>query len=106
MTTRRATEQSVTVFCLMRPKPDRAEGLRDSLMALVRPTRAEAGCLAYDLYEEADGSLVLFETWRSPAELAAHQQQPAVQKLFGEQLSELLAEDIGVHQGALLLPAA
>ncbi len=106
MTTRRATEQSVTVFCLMRPEPDRAQTLRDSLMALVRPTRAEPGCLAYDLYEEADGSLVLFETWRSPADLAAHQQQPAVQQLFGEQIAELLTEDMAVHHGALLSPPA
>ena len=105
MTTDSAPDPSVTVVCLMRPRPDAAETLQRSLLALVKPTRAESGCLAYDLYQEDDGPLVLVETWRSPADFAAHQQQPAVQQLFVDQLGALLAEDLTVHQGARLSPA-
>ena len=94
----------LTIVCLMRPKPDRTDTLRAALLALVPPTRPEAGCLAYELYEEADGSLVLFESWLASAELKGHQQQEAVRKLFGEQLQDLLTEDMGVHYGVPLEP--
>jgi len=51
-------------------------------LALVEPTRAETGCETYDVYEEADGALVLFETWRSRADLEAHQQATDGQDLL------------------------
>ena len=105
MTSQHATER-LTIVCLLRPKPEQADTLRDALLALVTPTRAETGCLAYDLYEDADGSFVLFENWRSEAELHNHQQQPAVRALFGDRLKELLAEEMGVHYAAALEPAA
>lgn len=58
----------------------------------------------YDVYEEPDGSLILFETWRSPAELEAHQHQLAVRTSFDEQLPDLLEGDMGVHVSALQSP--
>jgi quinol monooxygenase YgiN len=106
MTPEPATEQSLTIFCLMHPKPGKAAELREALEALVQPTQAEDCCLAYDLYEESDGAMVLFETWRSPAQLEAHQQQPAIKTFFGEQLSDLLTEDMDVHYSQLLTPAS
>jgi quinol monooxygenase YgiN len=106
MTSERGTDGTVTVFCLLRPRPSTMRTLRESLLALVAPTLEEAGCLAYELYEEADGSLMLVETWRSADELTAHQQQPAVKEQFGDQLSELLAEDLDVHYSTRLSPTA
>jgi quinol monooxygenase YgiN len=72
----------------------------------VTPTRADALCLTYDLYEDAGGSFVLFENWRLEAALQSHQQQPAVRALVGDRLTALLAEETGVHYGAALEPAA
>ena len=43
--------------------------------------------------------------WRV-IEAGTAQQQPAVQQLFGEQIAELLTEDMAVHHGALLSPPA
>src|SRR3954470_23234582 len=106
MTADRPSSERVTIFCLMRPTADQAETLLDSLLALVQPTRAEAGCVPYDVYEEADGSLVLFEAWRSAEESAAHQQQPAIKDLFGNLLKDLPAQDMSVHYGVLRSPAA
>jgi quinol monooxygenase YgiN len=99
-------DQSVTDICLMTPKPDEAARLRASLAALVQPTRTEPGCLAYDLYEEPNGLIVLVETWGSEAELAAHQQQPAVRDLFGDRLGDLLTEEMTVHYARRLTPPA
>jgi quinol monooxygenase YgiN len=93
---------SVAVFCSMRPQPGRAQALRESVMALVAPTRAEPGCLTYDLHGEADGALVLHEVWCSRAELAAHQQQPAVSAFFGDRLRDLITNEVDVHSSTPL----
>ncbi|WP_413785786.1 antibiotic biosynthesis monooxygenase [Intrasporangium zincisolvens] len=68
--------------------------------------RTEAGWLAYDIYEEPDGSILLVETWASQQALAAHQQQPAVRTVFGDDLPGLLAEPMRVHYGHPLKAAA
>ncbi len=88
---------AVTVFCLMHPKPAMAQELRESLLSLVEPTHEETGCIAYDVYEEQDGSLVLFETWQSQADLEMHQQQPAIKELFGNKLTDILDDELDVH---------
>ena len=88
---------AIAIFCVMRPRPDTATALREALAALMEPTRAEPGCMTYDLYEAADGVIVLFEMWRTEAALTAHQAQPAVRSLFDDQLSELLAEEMEAH---------
>jgi quinol monooxygenase YgiN len=88
---------AITIFCVMRPRPEAATTLRNALTTLVEPTRAEAGCIAYDLYEADDGVVVLFETWRTPDELTAHQAQPAVRTLFGDRIDNLLAEPMAAH---------
>ena len=97
MTSDTRPDASIAIFCLMRPQPEKAEALRESMVALVAPTREEPGCLTYDLYIEADGSLVLHEVWRSQAELAAHQQQPAIRAFFDDQLQDLIASEMAVH---------
>jgi quinol monooxygenase YgiN len=85
----------------MRPRPGKAAQLRTGLLALVAPTRAEAGCVNYDVYEEADGGLILVETWRSQAGLEAHQQQPAVRAFFDVKLPDLLEDEMDVHSSTL-----
>ena len=58
----------------MRALPGRGAELGEVLAALVEPTRAEDGCLAYDLLdvEGEEGSFVFVEAWRDPAALEAH----------------------------------
>ena len=45
---------------------------------LVQPTRAEEGCLRYSLYRAKEDPTVwlLFEEWRSEADLKAHVETP------------------------------
>lgn len=70
--------ETVNICALMRPQAGKAEALRDALLALVEPTRREAGHIAYDVYEEQDGALFLHEVWRSQQDLDRHLQQPYV----------------------------
>jgi quinol monooxygenase YgiN len=57
-----------------RARPGREADLRDALLAMVPPTRAEDGCLRYDLHvDESDPAVFAFyEVWASRAHHAAH----------------------------------
>ena len=48
MTDEKHGGDSSTIFCVMRPKPEKATTLRNALASFVEPTRSEPGCLAYD----------------------------------------------------------
>lgn len=52
------------------------EELIATLLALIEPSRAEAGCLRYDLVRSEDGSgeLVFIEEWASEEALELHRQ--------------------------------
>jgi Antibiotic biosynthesis monooxygenase len=57
----------VTVIAYHRAKPGQEQALRDALLAVCAPTRAEKGCLNYDLHVSPDdpGMLVFHENWES-----------------------------------------
>lgn len=48
--------------------------VRAALQKLIAPTRDEAGCIEYDLYENADspGEFTFFEKWTSREALDEH----------------------------------
>ena len=51
------------------------------LLGLIELTRAEAGCLRYDLHESRHdpSRFVFYETWSSAAHLEAHSRSPHIQ---------------------------
>lgn len=73
--------------------PGREADLRDALLALVEPTRAEEGCLRYDLHvDEADPTVYAFyEVWATRAHHAAHDLTDHVQA-FRAVRGDLLTE--------------
>jgi len=59
-----------------------APELRKALEAMIAPTRAEDGCILYDLYVTKDGTtFVFFESWKSLNALQAHLQTPHYERL-------------------------
>jgi quinol monooxygenase YgiN len=67
----------VTTFAMMvefRALPGREADLRAALLALVAPTRAEDGCLRYDLHDDPDdpARCAFYEVWASPDHHRAH----------------------------------
>jgi len=54
--------------------------VRAALEALIAPTRAEEGCLQYDLHvdNDAPGVFLFFENWTSRDTWQAHMQSPHV----------------------------
>ena len=50
--------------------------LLENLLLLAEASRAEPGCIVYEIYENSRDSsrILIFETWRDAASLEAHQQ--------------------------------
>lgn len=54
--------------------PAHAGAVRDGLMGLIAPTRAEAGCIQYDLHEDNSdpAHFFFYEIWASRTEWQTH----------------------------------
>lgn len=81
----------LTVIARIRSKAGQQERLRRELRGLVTPTRAEAGCVQYDLHESntEPGLFVFYETWKAESDLDAHFQTPHMQA-FHARIPELV----------------
>jgi quinol monooxygenase YgiN len=62
------------VIAHIRARPEHVAAVRDVLAGYVQPTRAEAGCFVYDLFQDcADSAHFTFvEEWADAAALDAH----------------------------------
>jgi quinol monooxygenase YgiN len=76
--------EQITLIATLKAKPGRSEELAGRLSALVEPTRAEAGCINYDLHQSTEDQDVwmFYENWQSKADLDAHVQTPYLQALI------------------------
>lgn len=81
---------TLTVIAKLKAKPGREEDLQAALKALVPPTRAEAGCVTYDLHRSHDdpGLFIFYETWESRPLWDDHMKTPHL-AAFGERQGEL-----------------
>ena len=86
------------VVAVITAKDGGADQVRDALTALVTPTRAEEGCLSYELYESTTtpGVFVTVESWRAPADLDAHMQSEHIARTFA-QAGDALAGAPTIH---------
>ncbi len=82
----------LTVVATLEAKPGQEAALEAALRALLAPTRAEQGCVTYDLHrsDEKPGLFVFHETWSSRPLWEAHMQSPHLQD-FGAQQEALVA---------------
>ena len=90
-------EKKVTVLARFKAKAGKEEALKQAIMACVAPTRAEAGCINYDLHVSSDdkGVFMLYENWVSKKLLEEHLEMPYLVKLK-EQAGELCAEPLDI----------
>lgn len=60
---------ALTILAQITAVPGKESVVRDALTNLIAPTRAEAGCIQYDLHldNENPGFFVFFEIWESRA---------------------------------------
>jgi quinol monooxygenase YgiN len=75
----------------------KGDELKALLQGLVQPTRAEADCKYYELFESNSAGIFLFnELWESQELLDAHAASSPFREIFGR-AAALLAEPLEVH---------
>ena len=80
----------LTVIATLKAKKGSEEALHRALQDLVAPTRAEKGCVTYDLHRSHDDPalFIFYETWESRPLWDDHMKTPHL-KAFGEKQGEL-----------------
>jgi quinol monooxygenase YgiN len=83
---------SIRVIALFAAKPGREAELINLLSGLTGPTRAEKGCISYELIQKNDDptSLAMVEEWASPETLGVHSKSDHLKKARGA-MADLLA---------------
>ena len=76
----------------------KTEQLRSALISMLAPSRAEAGCLFYNLLEShVPGHFIFHELWASQGALDAHNRTPHYIR-FKEQTKGLFAQPPIAHK--------
>jgi quinol monooxygenase YgiN len=67
-------------------KPDRRNDIMRVTAAIVPPSRAEAGCISYEIHERLSGKdeYLFFEEWADQAALDLHFKTPHFQEFITE----------------------
>ena len=89
----------------IRAKPGNEERVREELLRVVAPTRAEAGCINYDMHQSTDDArLFMFhENWVSKEALDDHLKTPHLTALLAV-LPDLLAEPLDLSLWSKVSP--
>jgi len=76
--------EPITIIARFRAKAGQESRLDQELQRLLAPTRAEAGCINYELHQSvSDPALfVFYENWASQEALDAHFESPHLQALL------------------------
>ncbi len=87
----------VTVIARLRAKKGMEQTLKETLLGLIEPSRADEGCILYNLHENPENpDLFMFhEIWTGKEALDKHLATPHLQE-FIKKSEELLAEPMDV----------
>jgi quinol monooxygenase YgiN len=90
-------KEKVTVVASFRAKPGMEETVRAAITAVIAPTRAEPGCINYDLHQSSEDAscFMLYENWVSKKDLDEHLAMPYLKDLIAK-ADGMLAEPIGI----------
>lgn len=87
----------LTIVARIKAKPGMEDRMRQDLLGLLATTRAESGCITFDLLKDINEPtvFVLYENWKNRATLDAHFEQPYVKQVL-QAYEETLAKQIEV----------
>lgn len=91
--------KQLTLVVYSRAKPGMEEELGKRLLALVEPSRAEEGCISYDMHQSQEDPAVwlAYENWRSEEDLASHFEQPYL-RAFADTKDEILDGPLDIRK--------
>jgi quinol monooxygenase YgiN len=86
-------KKKITVIAHFKAKQGMEERLQSELLALVKPSRSDEGCINYDLHRAIDDPalFIFYENWQSKEHLDRHSVTSHVQA-FRSKAEELLAQ--------------
>ena len=91
------------VMAIIRVQPEQLSTVSSALMALAANSRAERGCVRYDVFQRSgEPVLVTQETWADAAAEAAHMSGPHVAAAFAV-VGTLLAAAPEIHHYSQLV---
>jgi quinol monooxygenase YgiN len=95
--------QNLHILAEFVAKPDQSTALQTLLRGLIAPTRAEAGCIRYDLWQDRDNpvSFVLIEEWTDEPTLERHLATPHLQHALSR-FPDLLAQSLLLRKFSLV----
>lgn len=84
-------------------KPDKVDELRTLLTGLLEPTRAEPGCISYELLQnkENEAEFTFVEEWEVDSAFDAHLAADHIQQALGE-FPNLLAAELDLRRYRLV----
>jgi len=99
--------KQLTVIAHLVAKPGKIEDTKAFLMSLVDKTRAEAGCVNYDLHQDDDNpaEFTFYENWTNRAEWDKHMEMPYLQE-FAARKAELFAVEPHIRLMTMISTAA
>jgi len=91
------------VVARLAAKADKIEQLRTVLLALIEPSRAEPGCIRYEMFQNIDDptDFTFTEEWKDLAALDSHMATPHFQAAVAK-LGDLLAGDADIRKYTLV----
>ena len=80
------TDEKITVLAKIKAKDGMCETVKEHGLALLGPTRSEAGCISYDLHQsdEDENLFMFYENWTSKQALDEHLQTPYLQAFIAK----------------------
>lgn len=88
----------LTIVAIINAKPDQVEFVKAELLKLIEPTRAEAGCINYDLHQDNDQPthFLYYENWETRELWQEHSNSQHLQD-FQAATADAIA-DFSVHE--------
>lgn len=92
-------EKQIKVIAKFVAKPGAGDKIEEIALELVRQTRAESGCLNYDLFRDTTDSTVYYmvELWENAAALESHFTENHFREAVAA-ITDLLAQPIGINR--------
>jgi len=86
------------LFAKITPKPEHLQDVRQSILSILAQTRAEPGCLKFDLLEgREEACFYLSEEWENDAALTAHYASDYIAPIFAK-YENWLAKPVEIHK--------
>lgn len=88
------SDEKIVLVARLKVKEDAVEEAKAAALAIVADSRAEEGCINYDIHQAIDDPTVFVwhETWKSKAAIDEHFQTPFFQSFF-ETVGKIAAEE-------------